>query len=99
MTIQLHDIYLPSDKIVARKIEQDLIIVPIQAGVTDVEDAMYSLNETGLIIWEKLGPGKTVLDLCSELADAFNAELETIQADVTQLLEQLLERQIIQKAQ
>jgi len=36
-------IYLPSEKIVAREIEGELIIVPLVSGVGDMEDELFTL--------------------------------------------------------
>ena len=47
--------YVPSEDIVAREIEGELIIVPLAAGIGDMEDELFSLNETGREIWEPPG--------------------------------------------
>jgi len=96
MGIDLESIYIPSDKVVARKIEDELIIVPIQNGFADLDDAMFSLNETGQAVWEKLGSShNSVKSLCSGLADEFDADFEEIQNDVMDLLDQLYQKKLI----
>jgi hypothetical protein len=40
-------ILIRSDDIVSRDIEGELIIVPITSGIGDLEDELYTLNETG----------------------------------------------------
>ena len=66
-------VYVPSDKIVAREIEGELIIVPLSAGIGDMEDDLYTLNETGRAIWDKLDGKRNLESLIDELA----AEFET----------------------
>ena len=51
-------VYAPSEDVVAREIEGELIIVPLVAGIGDMEDELYTLNETGRAIWDRLD-GKT----------------------------------------
>jgi hypothetical protein len=48
--IELSKIYEPSEDIVARVIEGELIIVPLVAGIGDLEDELFTLNETGRAI-------------------------------------------------
>ena len=59
--VSLEKVYKPSDDVVARKIEGEFIIVPLTAGIGDMEDDLFSLDEVGLAIWERLdgktGPG------------------------------------------
>lgn len=94
---ELDSIYIPSEDIVAREIDGELIIVPIGSGVGDTEDELYSLNETGRVIWALLDKEKSLNSICSELDSKFNASLETIQTDVIGLTTELLKRNIIQK--
>ncbi len=54
MTIKINGIYAPSDDIVAREIEGELIIVPLVAGIGDMEDELFTLNESGKAIWDLL---------------------------------------------
>ena len=44
--VNLHASYSPSEYIVARKIEGELIIVPLVSGIGDMEDELYTLNVT-----------------------------------------------------
>jgi hypothetical protein len=95
--IDLNKIYVLSEKIVARQIEDDLIIVPIEAGngTVDFDESLYSLEGTGRAIWEKLKDKTSVAVLCSELADEYDAPLDIIIKDVTELLGDLLAKGLI----
>nr|NJM04204.1 PqqD family protein [Desulfobacula sp.] len=97
MEIDLESIYIPSSKVVARKIEDELIIIPIQNGLADLDDSMFSLNATGQAVWEKLAPNRTVSFVCSSLADEFNASFEEVKNDVLLLLNQLFQKKLIVK--
>jgi hypothetical protein len=92
--ITLDVLCAPSDDVVARDIEGDLIIVPLVAGIGDADDELYTLNETGRAIWEALDGSRSlgeVVDLLSERFEAPRAELE---ADVLGFAAEMLERRI-----
>jgi hypothetical protein len=49
--ITLEDVFLPSNDVVAREIEGELIIIPLVANIGDLDEELYTLNETGRAIW------------------------------------------------
>jgi hypothetical protein len=87
--------YLPSDDIVAREIEGELIIVPLVAGVGSLEDELYSLNDTGREVWRRLDGTRTLGQVALELSAEFDAPLAHIEADVLGLVAELLSRRIL----
>lgn len=86
--------YTPSDAVVAREIEGEIVIVPLTAGVGDLEDELYSLNETGKDVWRLLD-GRTVDEVVDALLAEYDAPREEIDRDVRGLLEELLSRGIV----
>jgi hypothetical protein len=84
-----------SDDVVARLIEGELLIVPLMSGVGDLEDELYTLNETGRAIWEKLDGSRTIDDVAREMAREFDVAEETARLDVANLVEELLGRKIL----
>jgi hypothetical protein len=93
--IDMNSIYAPSEDIVAREIEGELIIVPLASGIGDQEDELYTLNETGRAIWDKLDGAKSLGALVQELAAEFNAPPDQIRKDAFGLLEELVKRKIV----
>ena len=73
---------VPSEDVVAREIEGELIIVPLVAGIGDAEDELYTLNETGHAIWRKLNGARTLAQIASELAAEFSAPAGGLERDV-----------------
>jgi hypothetical protein len=63
----------PSEDIVVREIEGELVIVPLAAGTGDVEDEPYTLNETGKAMWNRLDGKKSLAEVAAELAVEFEA--------------------------
>ncbi len=90
MKINRGGIYLPSEDVVTRKIEDEFLLVPIAAGIGDMEDELYTLNQTGREIWERMAPGKSINDLAKELADEYDATENEISDDIDGILTELL---------
>jgi Coenzyme PQQ synthesis protein D (PqqD) len=84
-----------SDDVVARLIEGELLIVPLVSGVGDLEDELYTLNETGRAIWEKLDGSRTIDEVAREMAREFDVAEETARLDVINLVDELLGRKIL----
>ena len=91
----LNGVYIPSEDIVAREIEDEIIIVPLTGGIGDMEDELFTLNETGKAIWKKLDGKKKLVDLVRELQEEYEATEEEIKQDVIGLTEELLKRKIL----
>jgi len=86
---------VPSEDVVAKLIEDELIIVPIVAGIGDMDDELYTLNETGKAIWARLDGKKSLCALAVELATEFNAPPGKIEKDVLGLMTELLQRKMV----
>ena len=96
--VHLNGIYIPSDEIVAREIEGELIIVPLTAGFGDLEDELYTFNETGQAIWRLLDGQRDLNAVVAALAEEFNAPLQEIEQDVLGLVSTLVDRQMLAEA-
>jgi len=95
MSVSAESVYMPSDDIVAREIEGEIIIVPLAAGIGGVEDELFTLNETGRAIWSKLDGHRTLADVVAEMAAEFAAEDDEIERDVVGLVTELVERRML----
>lgn len=102
-TVTLDSIYVPSEDIVAREIEGELLIVPLVAGIGDLEDELFSLNTTGQAIWQRLDGQRSlravVDDLRAEYAASAGAPTDAIEADVLGLVGELVGRNILRARQ
>jgi len=88
-------VYAPSEDVVSREIEGELILVPIAAGVGDMEDSIFTLNETGRAIWQRLDGQHTLGQITAELAAEYDAPPARIESDVMGLVAELLKRRMI----
>jgi len=93
--IDLDVAYVPSEDIVAREIEGELIIVPLVSGIGDLEDDLYTLNETGREIWDRLDGKVSLKDLVEDLSREFKAPAGQIEKDVIGLVAELLKRRMV----
>jgi Coenzyme PQQ synthesis protein D (PqqD) len=93
--IDLRKAYGPSEDVVVREIEGEIVIVPLASGIGDIEDELYTLNETARDIWTRLDGTKPLASVVRELADEYDAPAGLLEGDVVGLLEELLVRKMI----
>jgi len=90
--VNIDAVYAVSDEVVAREIEGEMIIVPLTSNVGDMEDELYTLNETGKDIWHRLDGKTSLKDLIAQLSDEYDASFQEIEADVLGLTAEFLKR-------
>ena len=95
INISLEKIYIPSENIVAREIQGEFIIIPITSGVADMEDELFSLNDTGRAVWGNLDGKRKLNDVIKDLSSEFEAFADEIKKDVLGLTEELFNRKMI----
>jgi hypothetical protein len=93
--VDLEKIYAPSEEIVAREIEGEVIIVPITAGIGDMEDELFTLNETGKVIWRELDGKKSLQAVIEAVSADYEGPRAEIEKDVAGLVQELLERRML----
>ena len=87
--------YAPSEDVVARELEGEIVIIPLVSDIGDIEDELYTLNETGQAIWRKLDGARPLRQIADELAAEFDAPPETIERDVLGLVGELVSRRMV----
>ncbi|MEI7787019.1 MAG: PqqD family protein [Chlorobiaceae bacterium] len=95
MDITLDQICVTSEDVVARVIEDELIIVPLASGIGDMDDELYTMNETGRAIWSRLDGEKTLQSIADDLAEEFSAAPEVIEKDLLGLITELVRRKMV----
>jgi hypothetical protein len=95
MTVNRDAVYAISEDVVAREIEGEIIIVPLVAGIGDLEDELFTLNETGKAIWDKIDGRRSLNDVIAELAAEYQAEPGEIETDVLGLVAELARRRML----
>jgi hypothetical protein len=94
-SLMLDAVCRPSENVVARVIEGEVIIVPLTSGVGDVEDELYTLNPTGQAIWQKLDGKRTLKDVAALLEKEFDRPIAEIEHDVLGFSNELAARLIL----
>jgi len=84
----LEKVYKKSESIVSRRIGDEFILVPIRQDVGDLE-SIYTLNETGALIWELIDGKLNVGEIKEGLVEAFEVEPEEAEKDLIEHLQQL----------
>lgn len=81
-------VYRKSDDFVYRKIGNETILVPIKKAITRLR-SIYTLNETGCRIWERLNGKRTVTELAGLMVEEYDVLAETAATDIEAYLGQL----------
>ena len=93
--VSLTGIYAPSQDIVAREIEGEMIIVPLTSGIGDIEEQLFSLNATGRVIWKYLDGKNSLQEVVGLIVEEFDAPDGEIENDVVGFVTELLNRKIV----
>jgi hypothetical protein len=93
--IELDRVYAPSDAVVVREIEGEIVIVPLASGIADIEDELFTLNETGRAVWSRIDGSRPLAAVVDDLAAQYEAPTGLIQSDVVGICQELLARRMI----
>jgi hypothetical protein len=93
--VRVDSVYIPSEDVVARVIEGELILVPLTAVPKENEGELYSLNPTGRAIWNLLDGKNTVSVVAEKLAAEYETTPDALLPDILGLLTELLNRRIV----
>jgi coenzyme PQQ synthesis protein D (PqqD) len=85
----LNTLYEKHPKIVARRIADEVILVPISREVGEI-DSLYVLNDVGARIWDLID-GRSLEQVRDAIVDEFEVNEATAEEDLTLLIEQLKE--------
>ncbi len=95
MSPTLDTVYRHSEDVISRFVEGELLIIPLVAGIGDMENDIFSMDETGKEIWTRLNGEKSAAVIIQELEEVFHAAPDVIRADVLGLLDELARRRLI----
>lgn len=80
--------YQRSSDFIYRKIINEMILVPIHLNIADME-SIYTLNDVGASIWERLEEPISLEQLTSELVSEYDSDPETITQELIAFLQEL----------
>ncbi len=86
--------YKKAENIVARKIADELLLVPIQGKLANME-RVFTLNEVGEFIWDNLDGNADADSLAEKIVDEYDVDIDTAKRDCAELLEKMLNAGVI----
>lgn len=93
--VDLDGVYKPSEDVVARDLHGEFVMIPVTSGIGEPDDEIFSLNNFGKAIWDKLDGKRSLKELASTLSSEFEGPQAEIEGDCLGLIEELLMRKII----
>ena len=90
----LKSILSHSESIVTRKTGNEYILVPITDNIADM-NSVYTLNETGAFIWDKIDGKRNVEEIIAALTDEYDIDTQNAEKDVYSLIENMSKYLII----
>ncbi len=75
-------------KFVARQVADELVVVPLSGNVAQMNE-LFTLNETGMFIWENATQEITTEKLTALMTETFDIDELTAQRDIEIFLSQM----------
>jgi hypothetical protein len=76
-------------QVMARQVGDETVILDLGSGT------YFGLDPVGARIWQLIGEGKTLGEICDTMLDEYEVTREALQRDVFDLVDKLLEQKLI----
>jgi len=86
--------FIRNQEVVSRRIDGELIIVPIRSGIGDL-NSLYTLNPVGSVLWEFMTERHTVGEMVQRVREEFEVTTTQAQQDIESFLGSLLEEKLV----
>ena len=86
----LGTVFERSPDMVARTVEGEEILVPIVRSAEEV-DSIYTLNEVGKFIWERLDGTRSVREILDAVGEEYEGDVDYISRTVLEFVNDLVE--------
>lgn len=86
MKIDKNTIFKISGNLVSKEIEGELVIVPLDSGIGDLNADLYSLNDTGRLVWKSIDGSSSVNSIITTISSRYTADILEIEKDIIDLL-------------
>jgi hypothetical protein len=93
--LNLDSLLLRSPDVVFRNVAGEAVLVPIRKNVGDL-DSIYTLNEVGACVWERLATPQTLGQLVEFIGETYEAPHDLLVAELSEFIHNLLTRKLIQ---
>lgn len=88
--------FVRSQKFIFRQIVDEMILVPLHKDVGDM-DAIFTLNEVGAFLWNRMEHPKTFPELQSAVMGSFDAQPDEVVSDLQLFLSAMEECGAVQR--
>jgi len=79
-------------QVMARQVGDETVILDLASGT------YFGLDPVGARIWQLMGDGKTLAEICEKMLEEYEVEREQLETDVLRLTGELLERGLVVQA-
>jgi len=86
--------FIRNPDVVVRKIQGELIIVPIRRGVGDL-NSLYTLNPVGAVLWDFMTESHSLSEMVKRVCDEFEVTASQARADIELFLDSLAAEKLI----
>lgn len=87
--MELDAIFCRNERVVSRKIVDELILVPVRRNVAEME-SIYTLNDVGARVYELIDGERTIRQICDVIVEEFEVSIEEAERDALEFLEKLV---------
>jgi len=77
----LQEVKALKEKMVCRKVDNEMVLVPLVNDVADMKE-IFNLNEVATLIWEKLDEANSIEDIAEYIVEDFEVDKETAINDI-----------------
>ncbi len=77
-----------TDKVVARKIEGEMILLPLYKSSMDM-NYIYTLNESAARFWDLVNGKNSIADIKADLLTTYNVDKKMLDAEIDGLIKDL----------
>ena len=75
-----------------RQVDKDAVILDLDTS------NYFSLNEVGVLVWERLGDGATIAEVCEEVCKLYDVPPKDALRDIEKLVAALSAKKLLVKA-
>ena len=76
-------------QVMSRVVGDETVILDLGSGT------YFGLDPVGARIWQLMGEGKTLVEICDAMLDEYDVTREALERDVIELADKLLEQKLI----
>jgi hypothetical protein len=90
--MKLSDTVKIPTQVMARQVGDETVILDLASGT------YFGLDPVGARIWQLIGEGKTLAEICATMLEEYEVGREHLETDILRLTGQLLERGLVAPA-